>query len=100
MGYARPQVYARPAVGIFVTGDELVDAGIKPTGAKIRNSNGPQLEAQCTAMHLPVVNYGIIPDSKDALREVLERSTAGKYGDPHLRRGFGGRLRLRPRDHP
>ena len=75
MGYSRPQVYARPAVGIFVTGDELVDAGIKPSGAKIRNSNGPQLEAQCRAMHLPVVNYGIIPDSKDALRDALERST-------------------------
>ena len=32
-----------PTVAIVTTGDELVEAGVTPTGAQIRNSNGPML---------------------------------------------------------
>ena len=74
MGYTHPKVFRRPQTGIFVTGDELVEAGVRPSGTKIRNSNGPQLEAQCRSMYIPVKNYGIIGDSKKELRAALDRS--------------------------
>ena len=74
MGYAHPKVYVRPAIGIFVTGDELVDVTEKPSGTRIRNSNGPQLEAQCLAMNLKVQNYGIIPDSVEVLTKAVSVS--------------------------
>ncbi len=35
-----------PRVGIVVTGDELIEANMKPRPGQIRNSNGPMLAAQ------------------------------------------------------
>ncbi len=74
MGYAHPAVYTCPSIGIFVTGDELVDVSSVPTGTQIRNSNGPQLEAQCRAMHLEVRNYGMVRDSRDSLKNSFDLS--------------------------
>jgi molybdopterin molybdotransferase len=71
MGYTHPLVYKKPTVGIISTGSELVDPSQKPAAGKIRNSNGPQLEAQCTEMHIQTENFGIVPDSRDELRRVI-----------------------------
>ncbi len=71
MGYPAPEVYVQPSTGIFVTGDELVSPDRKPSATQIRNSNGPQLEAQLRAMHIMVKNYGIVPDSRELLRETF-----------------------------
>ncbi|MCB8994143.1 MAG: molybdopterin molybdotransferase MoeA [Bacteroidales bacterium] len=74
MGYVNPLVYKQPSIGILCTGSELVDASQKPSRSQIRNSNGPQLEAQCSEMGLPTVSFGIIADSKEKLRESLQLS--------------------------
>jgi molybdopterin molybdotransferase len=76
MGYTRPLVYKKPSVGIISTGSELVDPSQKPSPGKIRNSNGLQLEAQCTEMHIPGENFGIIPDSREELRKVILQSVS------------------------
>jgi molybdopterin molybdotransferase len=76
MGYTRPLVYKKPTVGIISTGSELVDPSQKPSPGKIRNSNGLQLEAQCTEMHIPGENFGIIPDSREELRKVILQSVS------------------------
>jgi molybdopterin molybdotransferase len=74
MGYNLPLVYKKPTVGIICTGSELVDPSQKPSPGKIRNSNGPQLEAQCTEMHVSAEIFGIIPDSREDLRNVISLS--------------------------
>ncbi len=76
MGYTRPKVGKRPQTGIFCTGNELVDANVVPGETQIRNSNGPQLEAQCQSMNIPVSNYGIAPDTPEQLKKLFNRSVA------------------------
>jgi molybdopterin molybdotransferase len=71
MGYTHPLVYKNPTIGIISTGSELVDPSQKPSPGKIRNSNGPQLEAQCTEMNIVTENFGIVPDSRDELRRTI-----------------------------
>jgi len=71
MGYSNPLVYKKPEVGIICTGSELVDPSQKPSHGQIRNSNGPQLEAQCLTMGIKPENFGIIPDSREKLKNTI-----------------------------
>jgi molybdopterin molybdotransferase len=45
VGKTAVPAYPFPRVGVVVTGDELVDANVKPRAGQIRNSNGPMLTA-------------------------------------------------------
>ena len=74
MGYSHPLVYKKPLVGIICTGSELVDPSAKPASGQIRNSNGPQLLAQCREMHIESKDYGIIPDSREKLTKTITNS--------------------------
>ncbi len=74
MGYTRPLVFKKPTVGIISNGSELVDPSVKPAHGNIRNSNGPQLEAQCADIRILTENFGIIPDSRDELRKAISHS--------------------------
>ena len=66
VGKGRLQVGRRPTVSVIVTGDELVDVWERPTGGRIRNSNGPALVAQARWAGAEVRDLGVVPD--DALR--------------------------------
>jgi molybdopterin molybdotransferase len=46
VGKTAVPAYPFPRVGIVVTGDELIEANMKPRPGQIRNSNGPMLAAQ------------------------------------------------------
>lgn len=50
LGCTKPLVAMKPMVGIITTGDEIVEAERKPAPFQIRNSNGPQITAQVTAV--------------------------------------------------
>ncbi|MCA9062100.1 MAG: molybdopterin molybdotransferase MoeA [Planctomycetaceae bacterium] len=72
-GIQRVCVYRRPEVAILATGDELVDFEEPLTRGKIRNSNGPMLEAlvrQCGAIPVPL---GIARDNADELAAAIQR---------------------------
>jgi molybdopterin molybdotransferase len=76
-GCIQPFVYTRPTVCVVATGNELTEPDHKPTGAQIRNSNGPQLCAQLKQMGIDAVYFGIIGDSvqetEKAIQECLEK---------------------------
>lgn len=76
VGCTMPLVYKLPAVGVVSTGSELVDPEVLPQAAQIRNSNGPQMEAQVRAMQLPVTNYGIVPDDREKTMQLIGRSVS------------------------
>ena len=76
VGAARPLVFARPAVAVLSTGDELVGIDQTPTGAQIRNSNSPMLVAQLERMGCDVQNHGIVRDDRSATRSAMERALA------------------------
>jgi molybdopterin molybdotransferase len=76
VGCTNPEVYKTPTVGIISTGSELVSPEEKPGLSKIRNSNGPQLQAQTTKYGFPVNNYGIVSDDQKLTRQFIQKSVA------------------------
>src|SRR5262245_55878359 len=72
-GKARVRVGRRPSVAVLVTGDELVDAGVRPQGAQIRNSNGYAVAAQAAAAGARVLPLGVVKDEPAPLAAAVEQ---------------------------
>lgn len=70
-GFAEVSVIKRPSVAVLSTGDELIAAGEPLAPGKIRDSNGPALEAAVSRWNAPCVNLGIAPDEPAALLAAL-----------------------------
>lgn len=80
-GIARLEVRPRPVVGIFSTGDELVDAtsgndGDQPGPGRIFDSNRLALELLLRRLPVEVRDFGIVPDDPERIRQVLEEADA------------------------
>jgi len=72
VGAVNPLVARLPKVGIISTGDELVEPGITPGLAQIRNSNAWQLEAQVKALPARPSYYGIVGDTGHGMRKTID----------------------------
>ncbi|HEV8198898.1 MAG TPA: gephyrin-like molybdotransferase Glp [Candidatus Polarisedimenticolia bacterium] len=71
-GRTRVKVGARPRVSILATGDELVPADRTPGAGRLRNSNGPMLQALARRAGADARDLGIAPDEPRALRDAIE----------------------------
>jgi len=69
-------VYRRVKLGLFFTGDELVMPGDPLPPGRIYNSNRFTLNGMAAAFGCEVKDYGIVPDTLEATREVLRRAAA------------------------
>lgn len=67
-------VYYKPAIGIFSTGDELVEPHITPAPSQIRNSNAYQLITQVKTLGIEPVYYGIAKDQPELLHKMISKS--------------------------
>lgn len=67
------RVLPRPRVAILSTGDEVVEANVKPGPGQIRNSNGPMLVAQATRAGGVPEYLGIARDDVASLRTLIGR---------------------------
>ena len=67
-------VYRKVKMGLFFTGDELVMPGEALAPGRIYNSNRFTLRGLARAFDCEVNDYGIVPDSLEATREVLRRA--------------------------
>jgi molybdopterin molybdotransferase len=67
-------VYRKVRLGLFFTGDELVMPGEPLAPGRIYNSNRFTLRGLARAFDCEVRDYGIVPDSLEATREVLRRA--------------------------
>lgn len=77
-GRPRVQVYARPAVAIIATGDEIVEVEDNPREFQIRNSNAYSLAAQVArAGGLPQV----LPVARDTVEHTREMIGRGLESD-------------------
>jgi len=74
VGIASLPVHRRVRLGLFFTGDELVMPGDPLPPGRIYNSNRFTLNGLAQAFDCEVRDYGIVPDSLDATREVLRRA--------------------------
>jgi molybdopterin molybdotransferase len=69
-------VYRKVKLGLFFTGDELVMPGEPLAPGRIYNSNRFTLRGLASVFGCELTDYGIVPDSLEATREVLRRAAA------------------------
>ena len=67
-------VYRRVRLGLFFTGDELLMPGEPLAPGRIYNSNRFTLRGMGEVFGCDVRDYGIVPDTLEATREVLRRA--------------------------
>lgn len=79
-GYEQVDVYGKPHITVFATGDELVEPGLKKDEGRIYNSNAYMILAQIEALGGTATYGGILPDTftstKRAIDEALQTSDA------------------------
>jgi molybdopterin molybdotransferase len=68
--------FRKVRLGLFFTGDELVMPGEPLPPGRIYNSNRFTLRGLAQAFGCETRDYGIVPDSLEATREVLRRAAA------------------------
>jgi len=73
-GYANVEVGKKPRVSILSTGTELLNVDEPLQDGKIRNSNGPMLEAQLKRMGIQATSYGMSEDNLDACTKIVEEA--------------------------
>lgn len=76
VGIGRLPVYRKVKLGLFFTGDELVMPGQPLAPGRIYNSNRFTLRGLAGTYGCVLEDYGIVPDSLEATREMLRRAAA------------------------
>jgi molybdopterin molybdotransferase len=74
VGIKSVPVYRRVRLGLFFTGDELVMPGEPLPPGRIYNSNRFTLRGLAETFGCEIHDYGIVPDSLEATRDVLRRA--------------------------
>ena len=69
IGKTEVPVRPRLRVGVISTGDELVPPGRKPGPGQVRDVNSPMLAAMLRDFGAEAVDFGIVTDDEDLLRE-------------------------------
>lgn len=72
-GKSEIQVYKKLKFGILATGDELIPVNEKPKDDKIRISNTYSLIGEVLEVHQEYINYGIVKDNKETIKEKVEQ---------------------------
>ncbi|MCT4783254.1 MULTISPECIES: molybdopterin molybdotransferase MoeA [Exiguobacterium] len=79
-GYTTVDVFTKPWITVFATGDELVEPGRNKTDGQIYNSNAYMILAQIEALGGRAIYGGVLPDTflatKCAIEEALRTSDA------------------------
>ena len=76
IGRTQVPVVKKLTVGVISTGDELVPPEQVPGPGQVRDVNSPMLEAMLGTFGVHVINYGIVIDDEELLREKVEKAVA------------------------
>ena len=71
-GVATLAVRPQPRVGLLISGDELVPAGMPRSAGEIWESNGTLLEALLSRLGTPVIERRVVADQPELLGNALE----------------------------
>lgn len=71
LGISNISVFKQPHVGIFASGDELVEPGTPLDSGQIWNSNSHMLSALVKLFGAKVTDLGIIPDTESAILDAF-----------------------------
>lgn len=73
-GMDQVAVRERPTIGVFSTGDELLDAGSSPGPGQIFDANRLTLALLLRGLPVQIQDYGIIADDPSSIRRVLAQA--------------------------
>ncbi|GJQ09336.1 hypothetical protein GpartN1_g1127.t1 [Galdieria partita] len=73
-GVETVQVYKRPKVAVFSTGNELVEIGSSPLFGEVYDANRPLIIAALQRMNIETVDLGIVKDDEAHVRGAFERA--------------------------
>lgn len=76
LGITEVQVRKSPLIGVISSGDEVIPPGQQPSIGQVRDINSYSLGALIQDLGARTHHYGIIPDSRDELREAVSRALA------------------------
>jgi len=76
IGIAKVACVRRPRLDLVVTGDELLPAGSRPSGAHIVDSNSVVLRALADRDGASLLPFEILPDRPERIRKALAESEA------------------------
>ena len=76
IGRVNVPVQKKLTVGVISTGDELVPPEQTPKAGQIRDVNSPMLEAMLQGFGVEVINYGIVVDNEELLRQKVTQAVA------------------------
>lgn len=76
LGIGEVTVYRKIRVAFFSTGDELRSIGEQLEQGQIYDSNRYTLHGMLTHLNIDILDMGVIPDQKDALRTALKCAAA------------------------
>lgn len=74
LGIARLSVFARVRVAVIATGDELIEPGNPCPDNHLYNANSTALTALAKALDAEVIDFGILPDRADVIKETFLRA--------------------------
>jgi len=77
LGFTAIEVFPRARVGVFSTGDELVQGSAPLQPGQIRDSNRITLLSLVAQAGCEAVDLGCIPDDEDAITAALRQGAAG-----------------------
>ncbi|MDQ0177465.1 molybdopterin molybdotransferase MoeA [Bacillus chungangensis] len=73
-GYHKVKVAKKPVLGLIATGSELLDVSEPLQPGKIRNSNGPMIEAQIKRAGGSVRKYDLCQDDLPSLYQMIHKA--------------------------
>jgi molybdopterin molybdotransferase len=74
LGFSKVEVYKRPRVALFSSGDELLEVNAPLEPGKIRDSNSYMLAALIESTNAEVVRLGVAKDTRDSVTNLIEQA--------------------------
>lgn len=74
LGFAEVEVYKRPRVGLFSSGDELLEIDAPLEMGKIRDSNSSMLAVLVENANAEVLRLGIAKDTRESVTDLLDKA--------------------------
>ena len=72
LGITKINTITPPKIGIISSGDEVIPPDQKPKPGEVRDINSYTLGALISELGAEAVHYGIIPDNRENLREIIQ----------------------------
>ena len=74
-GVSSITVYSKLKIGIFSTGDEVINSGIRPSDGQVFDSNRPLLHSLLVEWGFDVIDFGILRDNRKDIESTLEKAS-------------------------